>query len=304
VTVRPSEPAEIVVALEALVRAPAPLLVVADFDGTLARGSRDPGAARIVPLARRSLRRLARFGEERPGRLHLAILTGRIVSDVAARVRVGGIEYLGDHGLQSATLPRGGRVGTFVGESEPMHDRHRAAADLLATRVPARLGNPGWLFVERKGPSVAFHVRQADDVPAARSAVLAAISEVELEAGLTDHGLRHYRGRSVVDLRPEGAGGKAEAVTRLLERHRPGAVLALGDDVSDADGFAVLRAARAAGRLHPLAAAVIATGMPDEVAAAADVRLADADAAARLLSSLARMLDATDRSVVAPRRGE
>ena len=42
-----------------LASSPAPLLVVADFDGTLAEGSRDPGATTIVPLARRALRRLA-----------------------------------------------------------------------------------------------------------------------------------------------------------------------------------------------------------------------------------------------------
>ena len=33
------------------------------------------------------------------------------------------------------------------------------------------------------------------------------------------------------------AGGKAEAMARLLERERPAAVVALGDDVSDADAF-------------------------------------------------------------------
>lgn len=290
-TARPSDPAEIAVALEALVSAPGSLLIVADFDGTLALGSRDPGAARIEPLARSALRRLARLAEDRPGRIHLVILTGRTVSDVAVRVRVGGVEYLGDHGLQSATLPRHGRADRLVGRIEPMHDRHRAAADVLAAGVADELGRPDWLFVERKGPSVAFHVRQADDIPAARTAVLAAVAEVETRNGLTDHGLRHYRGRSVVDLRPEDAGGKAEAVARLLERHRPGAALALGDDVSDADGFAVLRAAREDGRITSVAAAVLATGMPDEVAVAADVRLADARAAARLLSALARRLE-------------
>ena len=38
--------------------------------------------------------------------------------------------------------------------------------------VASELGSPSWLFVERKGPSVAFHVRQADDVAAARAAVV------------------------------------------------------------------------------------------------------------------------------------
>ena len=43
-----------------------------------------------------------------PDRVVVAVLTGRTVADVAARVRVGGIDYLGDHGLQLGFLRRGG----------------------------------------------------------------------------------------------------------------------------------------------------------------------------------------------------
>ena len=93
-------------------------------------------------------------------------------------------------------------------------------AEALAAGVTLELGSPPWLFVERKGPSVAFHVRQADDIPAARAAVLAAISAVEERAGLGDHGLAPYRGRSVVDLRPRDAGGKREAAARLIATAR------------------------------------------------------------------------------------
>jgi trehalose-phosphatase len=82
------------------------LLVISDFDGTLALGSRDPAATTIVPLARNALRRLAGIAAARPERLALAVLTGRTVADAAARIRVGGIRYLGDHGLQSGSYPR------------------------------------------------------------------------------------------------------------------------------------------------------------------------------------------------------
>ena len=52
-------------------------------------------------------------------------------------------------------------------------DVHRDPAETLANDVARELGDPAWLFVERKGPSVAFHVRQAEDVAAARAAVVA-----------------------------------------------------------------------------------------------------------------------------------
>jgi trehalose-phosphatase len=230
---------------------PGRLLVICDFDGTLAEGSRDPGAATIVPLARRGLRRLARVANLYPERSAVAILTGRTAADVAARVRVGGITYLGDHGLQSGTFPRHGDPARLVTTFRAGHEASHQAAAILAARVPALLGQPAWLFVERKGPSVAFHVRQAEDRASARAAVEAAIATVDRE--LPSHDLAHYRGRLVVDLRPRSAGGKREAFEELLGKLRPATVVAFGDDISDADGFAVLRAARESGALGGLA---------------------------------------------------
>lgn len=269
---------------------PGRLLVVADFDGTLAEGSRDPGAARIVPLARRALRRLARVAAARPDRAAVAVLTGRTAADVAARVRVGGITYLGDHGLQSGTFPRGGRPSGLVTTFRGGHDASHEPAGVLAARVPEVLGRPAWLFVERKGPSVAFHVRQADDRAAARAAVEAAIETVDRE--LPPHELAHYRGRLVIDLRPRTAGGKREAFEDLLAELRPATVVAFGDDSSDADGFAVLRAARDLGASDGLAVAVTGPhGMPDEVRAAADVLLDTPFDVARALAALASALE-------------
>jgi trehalose 6-phosphate phosphatase len=266
---------------------PGPLLIVADFDGTLAEGSRDPGAATIVPLARRALRRLARFEAAHPGRLSVAILTGRTAVDVAARVRVGGIAYLGDHGLQSGTFARGGDPARLSATFRAGHEASFEPAELLAARVPELLGRPPWLFVERKGPSVAFHVRQAEE----RAAVEAAIETVD--RALPPHDLSHYRGRLVVDLRPRSAGGKAEAFQGLLTELRPATVIAFGDDVSDADGFAVLRSARESGTIGDgLAVAVTGPhGMPEEVRVAADVVLATPSLAARALSAIATTLE-------------
>lgn len=272
-----------------LVARPGRLLVISDFDGTLAEGSRDPAAAAIVPLARVALRRLAGIAAARPDRLAVAVLTGRTVADVARRVRVGGIAYLGDHGLQAGTYPRGGRVERLTTVVEPGHDASAAAAEHFADRVPEILGRPPWLFVERKGPSVAFHVRQAEDRVAARSAVTAAIEAADRDS--PGHDLAHYRGRLVVDLRPRTAGGKREALTRLLADLRPSTVIAFGDDSSDADAFAVLRAARAAGELDGLAVGVTGPhGMPEEVRDAADLVLETPFAAARLIASIARAL--------------
>ncbi|HEX6868384.1 MAG TPA: trehalose-phosphatase, partial [Candidatus Limnocylindrales bacterium] len=131
---------------------------------------------------------------------------------------------------------------------------------------------------------------------AARAAVEAAIAEVDRE--LPPHELAHYRGRLVVDLRPRSAGGKREAMEGLLADLRPATAIAFGDDLSDADGFAVLHEARRSGALvAALAVAVTGPhGMPDEVRAAADLVLAGPRDAARALSTLASALERDARS--------
>ena len=78
---------------------------------------------------------------------------------------------------------------------------------------------------------------------------------------------------------------------RLVAEYGPASVLALGDDVSDAEGFRLLAAERAAGRLAALSVGIhdrIAT--PTEVLAAADVMLDTPRDAARLLAALATIL--------------
>jgi trehalose-phosphatase len=286
-----STPAEVVASIDALVEARPPLLLVIDFDGTLAVGSRDPVVARIEPLAQRALRRLGGVSTAWPGRVQVAVLTGRIVADVAARVRVGGVEYLGDHGLEHGRLARGRRAERLRVTTDHAFDVHRDVAERLADGVAAELGSPAWLFVERKGPSVAFHVRQADDVPAARAKVVAAIDAVERRLELV-HGLAHYRGRTVVDLRPRDAGGKREAVERLVARHQPGALAVLGDEISDIDAFKGVVAARTASDVVGVTIAVHGVGRPApaDLVALADLRLSGAHDVGRWLGALARRL--------------
>ena len=90
-----------------LVAGRTPLLIVTDFDGTLSPIVLEPIAARIVPAARSALRRLARLAEAQPDRLRVVVLSGRAARDVAGRVRVGGVAYHGNHGIEAGTLARG-----------------------------------------------------------------------------------------------------------------------------------------------------------------------------------------------------
>jgi trehalose 6-phosphate phosphatase len=257
-----------------------PLLVCTDFDGTLSTIVMDPWAAAILPLGRTALRRLAAL----PG-VVVAILSGRTAWDVAARVRVGNVTYLGNHGMERGYLPRGGRPEKLQVSVIGASAAEAAVAERLADEVAARIAQP-WLIVERKPPTVAFHYRQAPDVAAAGAQVRAVVDE--LDAGGV---LERFPGRRILELRPPGAIGKGEAFRALLEDVHPASVFMLGDDLSDALAFAVLRAEREGGRIDGVSVAIQArTEVPPEVAATADLVLGSPRDAARFLSALAGRL--------------
>lgn len=274
-------------ALAARVAEPAGrILLLTDFDGTIAEIDPDPMGARIEPGARRALRRLARFAEAYPERLAIAVLTGRAVSDVAARVRVGGMRYLGNHGLEAGWLPRRGRVDRLAVAGSTRDPDGPAAR--LGRSVASELRHPGWLFIEPKGPSVALHYRQAPD-PGEAGRLLGSAVDRAL-AGEVD--LERFDGRMIVELRPAGAGGKGAAIARLLTELRPSSVLALGDDRSDVEGFRVLLAERTAGRLAALTVGVHdRLETPPELLDTADLMLPEPRDAGRLLSALATVLE-------------
>ena len=275
------------------------ILVVCDFDGTLAAIDPDPAGTALHPESRRALRRLGRIARGRPDRLALAILSGRTALDVAGRVRIGGVSYLGDHGLQGAELPTRVAAERMRVAHEPRHAAHAEASRRLGDDVGRLLADAEWLFVERKGPSVAFHYRTADEPAAARSRILAALGAAQgaLPPHLREARFARHETWRIVEVRPEDAGMKGEAVTHLMRRHRAAAVAVLGDDRSDAAAFRVVTAARAAGRLAAaLAVGVRRAGTHPEVVAAADVLLPGPETTGRLLRALARRLEAEERS--------
>ena len=254
-----------------------PWLIVSDFDGTLSPLVMDPWGARIIPQARRALRRLAGRSDTT-----VALLSGRTALDLAGRVRVGGAQYLGNHGLEQGRLARGARAESMRVQGDPAFDGYGEAALQLAAGVAARV-SASWLVVETKPPAVGFHFRAAPDVPRAARRVRAAVEAL-------DPGARFERfpGRRMLELRPPGAATKGHALAHLIAETRPGFALVLGDDVSDAEAFRVLREGRRRGVLRGLALAVHARAeVLPEVAGSADGVLASPREAARLLDRLA-----------------
>ncbi len=296
---RGPEVATATAAMAALADAEGTILVVCDFDGTLATIDPDPAGASLHPESRRALRHLGRIARARPDRLALAILSGRTALDVAGRVRIGGVSYLGDHGLQGGDLPPGVAAERLRVADEPRHAGHAEASRRLGDDVGRLLADAEWLFVEPKGPSVAFHYRTADEPAAARSRILEALGAAQgaLPPELREARFTRHETWRIVEVRPKDAGMKGEAVTELIRRHRPAAVAVLGDDRSDAAAFRVVAGERAAGRLTAgLSVGVRRDETHAEVIAAADVLLPGPEATGLVLRALARRLETEDRS--------
>lgn len=194
-----------------------------DFDGTLSDIVDDPDSARLVAGAADALRQLA-------ARCPVAILSGRDLADVAARVGLPGIWYAGSHGFE-LTAPDGTR-----------HQNDAAAAAIpvlesAAAQLRERLGSIPGVRVEHKRFGVAVHYRNAgrDRV----GEVLAAVRA----AGRRD-ALRVTTGREVIELRPDVDWDKGATLRWVLD-HLPGSAaltpIFLGDDITDEDAFDAVR---------------------------------------------------------------
>jgi trehalose 6-phosphate phosphatase len=192
-------------ALEAVMRLQ-PLLAF-DFDGTLAPIVDRPDEASVPAEVARCLAELAR--------LHpVAVITGRRLADVRARLAFEPRFVIGNHGAEDAT-------------SRMPEDAARAL-DRLRRRLVAEaqaLAGAG-VLVEDKHYSLAFHYRLAPD---------AAVALATIEALLRDlaPALGRFGGKCVVNVVARGAPDKGDALATLVRRCGAGAAFFVGDDVND-----------------------------------------------------------------------
>ena len=183
-----------------------PLLAL-DFDGTLAAIVAHPDDAQVDPGLARTLDELARL-------VPVAIVTGRSVADVGARLGFSPAYIVGSHGSEdpSGELPAGS-----VGRLDALRDRLRASAGSW---------HAAGVSLEDKGHSLALHYRRAPDPEAARRVVETLVADLP-------EGLRSFGGKCVVNVVPLDAPDKGRAVLALKRRAQADAVDYVGDDVND-----------------------------------------------------------------------
>ncbi|MDH5210670.1 MAG: trehalose-phosphatase [Betaproteobacteria bacterium] len=198
-----------------------PLAVFLDYDGTLTPIVERPEDAVLDEATRGVLRRLA-------GRHAVAVVSGRDLQDVRARVGIEGLTYAGCHGFEIAG-PRGNRVHGAAAAAAP---QLAAAADQVARDTHDLPG----VQLERKRFTLAVHYRRAreSDVHAVRAAVA--------RAQARHPALRVTSGKKVFELQPDVDWDKGRAVLWLIEtlELQDALPVYIGDDVTDEDAFRAL----------------------------------------------------------------
>lgn len=250
---------------------PARGAILLDVDGTLAPIVRDPDAATVPERMRRVVHRLTEtYGL-------VGCVSGRQASVARRMVGIGSIPYAGSHGAE--LLLRGAGEAVLDPEAERWAVRVRGVADTVRAE---RLREAG-LRREDKGPIIALHWRGADDEQRAED-LAREIADSAREAGLVIH-----EGRRVLELRPPVPIGKDAAVRRLVATAAVDVALYAGDDRTDTDAFAGLRALVQERRLtHAICVAVRSSESPPELLEAADLLVDGIDGMRTLLEDLVR----------------
>lgn len=205
----------------ARLRAAPELFCFLDYDGTLAPIAPSPAEARPLPGTADVLRRLSRAP-----RTGVAVISGRPIDDLRRQLRVGGIHYIGIHGLERQ-WPDGRREVVPATAAARIPEIHR----LLQRKIGGRAG----ILLEDKGVAIACHYRLASraDARAAREAVVALVESYR-QRGMP---LTFIDGHQVTEIRPAGT-DKGTAVCDLLSSFSPSPLaLYIGDDRTDEDAF-------------------------------------------------------------------
>lgn len=205
-------------------RASGRLVLLLDFDGTLAPIAERPELATMPDRTRRALDRLMAMQG-----VTVAVVSGRGLADVRERAGIPDIAYAGNHGMEIE--------GAGLHRIHPEAAAARPELEAVAAIIEPALEGIDGTFLEDKGLTLSIHYRLA---PGHAEEV----REIVLEAAGGRAGLAVTEGKMVIEVRPRVEWHKGRAVLFLLDQMRPprdAPVLYLGDDRTDEDAFRALQ---------------------------------------------------------------
>jgi len=216
--------------VQAEVRARPPhttLVLLFDFDGTLAEFDPNPAAPVLSPSRRERIETIARFDD-----VSVGIVSGRRLDDLRTRTALPpSIYHAGLHGLEIA-------VGNRHWE-HPDLGRGTHLVEGLADALSAVVDEYPAALIEDKQASVAIHARRYGE--AERKKVFSVANAVAAP-WILEGRVRPLEGDAVTEYLPNIVGHKGDATQWIVadveaRTLRPAWVAYVGDDITDEDAF-------------------------------------------------------------------
>jgi trehalose 6-phosphate phosphatase len=204
-----------------------PLILLTDFDGTLAEFHPNPSVPMLTDVRREWLRDIAAHPLTFVG-----IVSGRRIADLRRRAPLPPhAYYAGLHGMEVEIDGRRWQ--------HPDLDRARAAVGELLPRLDLVVDQFPGALLEDKAVSLAVHVRA---VTYGQRAEALALADAWAEPWIASGRLRRLEGSLVVEYLPNVACHKGDAVQWIARdvgtaTGRTPSVVFLGDDLTDEDAF-------------------------------------------------------------------
>lgn len=201
------------------------LLIVCDFDGTLAPLVDQPEEAALLPSAGAVLASLAGLYP----RIIMGFLSGRALDDLVSRTGLAGLPVFhgGNHGLELR--------GPGLEWTHPAALATRNGMAVFAQRLRSAVSAIPGVEVEDKGLTLTLHYRRMDH--ASLSALKLALLDCHPSAAIHANA-----GKEAIEYRPAIAWDKGQALLTMAAHAGVSleAVIYLGDDRTDEDAFAAL----------------------------------------------------------------
>lgn len=200
------------------------VLVVLDYDGTLTALVNHPADAHLDPETRTALTAVSQRENTA-----VAILSGRALTDVSARVGIEGLIYGGNHGLEIS--------GPGIGYVHEAPEGAEAALADLARQLTGRLCHfPGaWIENKRLTLTVHYRVTPREMEDEVHSCVHRLVQEQARFFALTS-------GHKVLEVRPKIDWNKGTASSWIRQHvySDDALLICVGDDETDEDAFVTL----------------------------------------------------------------
>ncbi len=206
------------------------ILLLLDYDGTLAPITETPDKAVMTEDMRQVLVGLSKFSQ-----CHLAVISGRKLSDLKHMIDIPNITYIGNHGFEIE--------GSRLDFESLISAQYREDLETIRGLLKTKLSSVKGIWLEDKEIILAVHFRLAG---VKGSSLAKKIFMNVCQSYLRCQRISIMEGKKVLEIRPPIKWDKGEAALWILSKWQQQlgkdriVTIYIGDDLTDEDAFRIL----------------------------------------------------------------